>query len=446
MSDRYVVIGGVAAGMSAASRIRKVDPKAEVIVLEKGDHISYSACSMPYYIARPESDVSELVVLSVADAKEKRGIDVRTHHEVTAIHPAQRTVSAVQHPSGREHAFRYDRLVIATGAAPRSMDYPGEELPHVVVLRNLDQGIDIKRRIDSGVKKAVLLGGGYIGLEMCESLRARGADVTLITHRSAPMAHLNSDIVKTIIETLDRNGVTRISGIPVERITETGVRLADRHVDAGLVLIGKGVRPNAAIAESAGIRLGAEGAIGVDSRMETSISGIFAAGDCAESLDRITDKKTFVPLGTVANKHGRVAGLNAAKETARFPGVINSAQLKLFEMELGHTGLTAEAAEDAGFDPVEIHITSSSGAHGYPDRYPIQVCMVGDRKSRRILGAQLIGQKGVAHRVNVLATAIFNGNTVDEFSMFDLAYAPPFAPVWDPVLVAAQVLEKKMGR
>ncbi len=446
MPERYLIIGGVAAGMSAASRIRKADPGADVTVLEKGEHISYSACGMPYYIARPDSDVSELIVLSVAEAKEKRGIDVRTGYEAVAIHPAQRTVTAVQHPSGREHMFRYDRLVIATGAVPRSMDYPGEELPHVAVLRTLEQGVDIKDRIDRGVKQAVLLGGGYIGLEMCESLRSRGVDVTLVTRRSAPMAHLNGEIVKTITETLDRNGVTRVSGIPVERITEKGVRLQDRHVEADLVLVGKGVRPNSALAEVAGIRLGAEGAIGVDSRMETSISGIFAAGDCAESLNRITDRKTFVPLGTVANKHGRVAGLNAAKETARFPGVINSAQLKLFDMELGHTGLTPEEAEEAGFDPVEIHITSSSGAHGYPERYPIQVCMIGDRRSRRILGAQLIGRKGVAHRVNVLATAIFNGNTVDEFSMFDLAYAPPFAPVWDPVLVAAQVLDKKMGR
>lgn len=446
MSDRYVVVGGVAAGMSAASRIKKVDPQAEVTVLEKGKHISYSACGMPYFIARQEADASELIVLSADEAREKRGIDVRIQHEVTGIFPAQRMVTAVQQPSGREHSFQYDRLVIATGAVARSMDYPGEEQSHVVMLRNLDQGIEIKRRVDNGVHKAVLLGGGYIGLEMCECLRARRVDVTLVTSRSAPMAHLNSEIVKTITDTLDENGVHRISEVPVERITETGVRLQDRHLEADMVLVGKGVRPNSALAEAAGIRLGAEGAIGVDSRMETSASGIFAAGDCAESLNRITDRKTFVPLGTVANKHGRVAGLNAAKETARFPGVINSAQLKLFDQELGHTGITAEEAEEAGFDPVEIHITSSSGAHGYPERHPIQVYMVGDRKSRRILGAQMIGRQGVAHRVNVVATAIFNGNTVDEFSMFDLAYAPPFAPVWDPVLVAAQVLEKKMGR
>jgi len=232
----------------------------------------------------------------------------------------------------------------------------------------------------------------------------------------------------------------------VERITEKGVRLTDRLVEADLVLLAKGIRPNGKLAEEAGIRLGVAGAIAVDQRMETSIAGIFAAGDCAESYHRISNKKIYVPLGTVANKHGRVAGLNCARQSARFPGAISSAEFKLFEMEVARTGMTLHEALENGFEAEEIVITASSAAHGYPESVPIQVEMVGDKQSGRLLGAQMIGAAGVAERINIIAVAIFNGNTVDEFSMFDLAYAPPFSPVWDPVLVAANVLKGKLGR
>ncbi|NOY23818.1 MAG: FAD-dependent oxidoreductase [Acidobacteria bacterium] len=447
MTNRYAVIGGVAAGMSAASRIRKVDPESEIVVFEKGEYISYSACSMPYYISNPKTTLGDLIVLSVDDARNKRRIDVRTGHMVTQILPAQRRIKYAKLPSGLEGSYDYDRLVIATGATPYVPPIPGSDRDNVFVLRTLEDGQRIKQMLESGgIKKAAILGAGYVGLEMCESLRKCGVEVTLISARAMPMFGWNEKIVATVIETLNKNGVNLTVNGKVERITDSGVRLNDRLVEADLVLVAKGIRPNGRLAEEAGIHLGVAGAIAVDQRMETSVAGIFAAGDCAESFHRINNKKIYVPLGTVANKHGRVAGLNCARQSARFPGVISSAEFKLFEMEVASTGMTRQVAVENGFDAEEIVITASSAAHGYPESYPIQVAMVGDKSSGRLLGAQMIGQDGVAERINIVAVAIFNGNTVDEFSMFDLAYAPPFAPVWDPVLVAANVLKGKLGK
>ncbi len=445
MQNKYVVIGGVAAGMSAASRIRKADPQASVIVLEQGDHISYSACAMPYFIADPDMPVDELKVLSIEDARNKRKIDVRTRHRAIRIDCGKREAVAVHVDSGNETAFPYDRLVIATGASPVAPGVPGEDLPHVKCLRTLDDGIAIRSMLDSGhVTRSVILGGGFIGLEMCEALRTRNLPVTLVTSRSVPMAGLDNAIVRIIVDTLRENGVEHVADATARGITGKTVQLADRELEADLVVVGKGVRPNAALAEAAGIRLGAAGAIGVDERMETSEAGVYAAGDCAETLHRLMERRAYIPLGTVANKQGRVAGLSAAREVARFPGAISSTQLKLFDMELAHTGLTVEQAQLEGFDPVSIHITAPSAAHGYPERHPIDIVMIADKSTRRILGAQMIGRTGVAHRINIIATAIFNGNRADEFAMFDLAYAPPFAPVWDPVLVAANVLAGKL--
>lgn len=447
MTARYVVIGGVAGGMSAASRIRKVDPGAEVIVFERGEDISYSACSMPYFIANPDGRAEDLIVLTADDARNKRGIDVRTNHVVTRIQPHQRKVEFAKLPSGLEGNITYDRLIIATGARAHIPDIPGADLPHVVVLRSLADGKRIKAHVSSGeVKRAAILGAGYVGLEMCEAFTKLGIETTLISARETPMVGYNENIIKTILQTLENNNVRFVPNAIVERITGKGVHLHDGLIEADLILIAKGISPNAQLAEEAGIRLGVHNAIAVDQRMETSIYGIFAAGDCAESVHRINNKKIYAPLGTVANKHGRVAGLNAAKESSRFPGAISSAEFKLFEMEVARTGMTYGEAYESGFEPAEIHITAPSVAHGYTGGTPIQISMIGDMPSGRLLGAQMIGEKGVAHRINIVAAAIFNGNSVEEFSMFDLAYAPPFSPVWDPVLVAANVLSGKLKR
>ncbi len=445
MSNRYIVIGGIAAGMSAASRIKKVEPGAEVIVFEKGDFISYGACSMPYYISNPEGDYKDLIVLTVDDARNKRGIDVRTKHLVLGISPNEKRVFYKELISGKEKSIDYHKLIIATGASPVKPPIAGVDNENVFSLRTLDDGIKIKNFIaEKKPKKAVIVGAGYIGLEMCESFKESGLEVTVVEMLEKPMPGYNSKIIDSILDTLTENGVKAYFNTTVERIEENKVITTAGEFEADIVLLATGVRPNVALAKEAGIELGVNGAIAVDSKMETSISGIYAAGDCAESIHRITNRKTYVPLGTIANKHGRVAGLNAARELARFPGAIKSAEFKLFDKEVASCGLTLDEALADGFDAVEIAITASSAAHGYKYRYPIHVAMIGDRKTGRLLGCQMIGKTGVAHRINIVATAIFNGNTVKEFSMFDLAYAPPFSPVWDPVLVAANVLSGKL--
>ncbi len=445
MSNKYVVIGGIAAGMSAASRIKKVEPGAEVIVFEKGEFISYGACSMPYYISNPEGDYKDLIVLTVDDARNKRGIDVRTNHLVLGISPNEKRVFYKELISGKEKSIDYDRLVIATGASPVKPPIAGVENDNVFSLRTLNDGIAIKKFIEEKKpEKAVIIGAGYIGLEMAESFKVLGLDITIVEMLEKPMPNYNEKIIDTILKTLEENGVKTYFNTTVERIEENKVITTSGEFEADIVLLATGVKPNSRLAKDAGIELGVNGAIAVDSKMETSISGIYAAGDCAESIHRITNRKTYVPLGTIANKHGRVAGLNAARELARFPGAIKSAEFKLFDKEVASCGLSLKEAVQEGFDPVEISITASSAAHGYKYRYPIQVAMIGDKKTGKILGCQMIGKTGVAHRINIVATAIFNGNTVKEFSMFDLAYAPPFSPVWDPVLIAANVLSGKL--
>ncbi len=445
MSERFVVIGGIAAGMSAASRIKKVKPDSEVIVFEKGEYISYGACSMPYYISNPEGDYRDLIVLSVDDAREKRKIDVRTNHFVLGISPTEKRVFYRELISGKEKSINYDRLVIATGAFPVKPPVGGVDEDYVFSLRTLDDGIKIKEFInEKKPRSAVIIGAGYIGLEMAESFKELGLDVTIVEMLEKPMPDYNEKIISTILQTLKENGVKAFFNARVERIEDNIVYSTAGNFRADIVLLATGIKPSVKLAKDAGIELGENGAIAVDSKMETSVSGIYAAGDCAESIHRLTNRKVYVPLGTVANKHGRIAGLNAARETIRFPGVIKSAEFKLFDREVARCGLTLREAMEEGFDPVEVSITASSSAHGYRHRYPIQIAMIGDRRTGKLLGAQMIGKVGVAHRINIVATAIFNGNTVKEFSMFDLAYAPPFSPVWDPVLIAANVLSGKL--
>ncbi len=445
MNNKYVIIGGVAAGMSAASRIKKIDKSAEVVVFEKGEFISYGACGMPYYISNPDGDYRDLIVLTVEDARNKRGIDVRTNHLVMGISPNEKRVYYKELISGKEKSIAYDRLVIATGASPVKPPIPGVDNDNVFSLRTLKDGIKIKNFIkDRKPKKAVIIGAGYIGLEMAESLKECGIEITLIEMLEKPMPQFNEKIINEILTTLQENGVNTFFSTVVERIDTNKVITDKGEFDADFVLLATGVKPNTQLAKDAGIELGIKGAIAVDSKMETSVSGIYAAGDCAESIHRITNRKIYVPLGTIANKQGRVAGLNAARELVRFPGAIKSAEFKLFDREVASCGLTLKEAIEEGFDPVEITITASSAAHGYKERYPIHIAMIGDRKTGKLLGCQMIGKTGVGHRINIVATAIFNGNTAREFSMFDLAYAPPFSPVWDPVLIAANVLSGKL--
>lgn len=445
MKNKYIVIGGVAAGMSAASRIRKIDKESEITVFEKGNFISYSACSMPYFIGDKNMPLESLLVLTPEVAEKERGIKVKTNCTVVKIWKNKKTIQYIDNLTKKDYELEYDRLVIATGASAIKPPIDGVDNNNVFVLDNLTNGKNIKEYIiNNNVKNASIVGAGLIGLEMCEALRKLNINVNLFEIQENPLKNFHGKIIKIINDKLKENKVNLIYKTVVNKIEKDYLFVDNKKIKTELTLLSTGIKPNSKLAKDAGIELGIKNAISVDSKMETSISGIFAAGDCTESLNTIVNKKVYQPLGTVANKQGRVAGINAAKGFARFKGVLGSFQLKMFDLEIAKTGFNKEELSEYGVECEEIHITAPSTAHGYVERNPIDIIMTCDKRTGKLMGVQMIGKSGVAHRINIVATALYNDMTVEEFSNMDLAYAPPFSPVWDPLLVAANVLKSKV--
>ncbi|MBP7527069.1 MAG: FAD-dependent oxidoreductase [Syntrophorhabdaceae bacterium] len=471
--ERLVVIGGVAAGMSAASSFKRLKPEAEAVVLEKDHFISYGACSLPYYISDDVKDVNMLLSLTPKAATEERGITVLTRHEAMAIDPSKKTVTARNLDYGEEIIFPYDRLVMATGGLPVRPPLPGIDLDHVFTLRTLDDGIQIKKFIDQwtsfepcvgpqcvyvnpfGTQKrpmrAVVVGGGYIGMEMCESLRKRGLEVTVFEKMDRVLGNMDISITAIVEEKIAAEGVALMKGVSVEGFESDGGTLSrvitDKGAfDADMVLLVIGARPNTGLAVAAGMELGAAGAIKVDEYLRTSIPDVYAAGDCAEATQLVTGKKVYIPLGTTANKQGRLAGENAAGMNNAFEGIVGTAVTKIFDLEVARTGLAPLEAQREGIDHFVSTITGRSRSSAYPEGKPITVTYVVERGSGRLLGAQMAGAEGVAHRIDTLAAGLYNRMTIADIARLDLAYAPPFATVWDPILVAANVALKTLQR
>jgi len=449
MAEKYVIIGGDAAGMSAASKIRRLKPEAEMLVFEKGDHISFAACGIPYWLGGVIQDGSKLQVLTPAIAREKRNIDVRTQHEVLSIDRKKKQVLVKDLNAGESFPVHYDKLLIATGARAKKPDIPGLELSGVFTLRNLADGQRIKAYLDAhNPKHATVIGAGYIGLEMAENFRHLGMDVVLIGAGDQIVRQFDKDVLETVEMHLDEKGVdlrlnTRVSGIE-KRADNLLVRTDRGTVETGLVIVSKGILPNAEIAGEAGIALGDSGAILTDAHMRTSDADIFAAGDCVEHTHLVTGASTWIPLATSANRGGRVAGENMAGEFTTFPGILGTAVVKVFDYTLASTGLSEkEAMELYGAGAVSGSIiTAGSRAHYYPGSTPVTVKLVVDKQSQRLLGAQMISKADISKRMDVLATAITAKMTVDDIAMLDLTYAPPYAPVYDPIHIAANVANK----
>lgn len=442
----FLVIGGDAAGMSAASRARRNQPDMNVTVLEQTTDVSYSACGMPYNIADPERAIDDLVVRQAQVFRDKQGINLLTGCRAEAIDPVARTVQAVDH-TGKERVFNYDKLLIATGASPIMPPIEGIDLEGVLPLKRLSDGRKIKDFIQQNrVQSAILVGMGYIGLEMSESLKELGIDVTGVTRGF--MGNYDEEIADVVGQTLAAHNVSLYAEHAVEKIERSGAGLAvtcgGKTLEADMVLMGVGVRPNSRIAADAGIALGAKNAISVNRRTETSVSGIFSAGDCADAYHVVTGEKVWVPLALYANRGGWTAADNICGKDSEIQGIAGSAVFKVFELEVGRTGLSLKEAEAAGFDPAAVTIEARSRAHAHPGATSIWVHMVGDRKSGRLLGAQMVGKEGVAHRIKAPTVALHAQMTVHDFSQTDLAYAPPFSPVWDPMLTAANQLIKKL--
>jgi NADPH-dependent 2,4-dienoyl-CoA reductase/sulfur reductase-like enzyme len=446
LTERLIVIGGDAAGMSAAAqaRRRRGPEDLEVVAFERGHYTSYSACGIPYFVGEVVDAVDDLVVRTPLQFRDNYSIDVRIRQEVTAIDLEKGAVQVHDLEKGTEGWEGYDALMIATGAAPIRPDWPGSDGRGLFGVQVLDDGVAIRKAVEErDPHRAVVVGGGYVGLEMTEAFVKRGMDVALVEMAAQPMSTLDPDMGALITDAVRDLGVDvyleeQVDGFETSDGHIRAVVTNHRTLPADIVVLGLGVTPNVALGSEAGIPTGPSGAICVDRRMRAQADGVWSAGDCAEKFHLVSRRPVVVPLGTHANKEGRVAGINIGGGYETFPGVIGTAASKVCEMEVARTGLKEDEAVAAGFEPLAVVVDSSTRASYYPGAASIKTKLIVERVTGRLLGAQIIGREGAAKRIDVLATALWNEMTVGDMLNMDLSYAPPFSPVWDAVLIAAR--------
>jgi NADPH-dependent 2,4-dienoyl-CoA reductase/sulfur reductase-like enzyme len=444
MGTRLLVVGGDAAGMSAAMQVRRLTSDLEIVAIERGRWTSYSACGIPYLAGGSVGAVDELVARTPDDLRAAR-IDVRTGHEVVAIDLDARRAEVHNLTHGRTFQLGFDLLHLATGARPLRPDIDGIDSPHVHGVQTLDDASrlleDAKRRRPASV---VVIGGGYIGLEMAEAFHSRGASVAVVERGPEILSRLDSEIGALVAGAMRSMGIDVRTGQTVTAVGDTAVSTVGGDIAADLVILGYGVTPNSELGAGAGIETGVRGALVVDRRQKTSADGVWAAGDCCQSLHRVTGRPVYQPLGTVANRQGRVAGINMSGGYATFPGVLGTAVTRICHLEVGRTGLGEADARDAGFETAVTTVESSTAAGYLPESRPTTVKMLAELGTGRLLGVQSVGGPGSAKRVDVAAAAIAGGLTVEDLVGLDLSYAPPFSPVWDPLQVAARTLLPKL--
>jgi NADPH-dependent 2,4-dienoyl-CoA reductase/sulfur reductase-like enzyme len=426
--------------MAAAMQVRRRQPYMEIVALEKGAWTSYAACGIPYLVAGDVGDLDDLVARSPEAFRDQHRIDVRLHHEVVGIDASARTLEVRDHARQRNLSLGFDLLHVATGSRPTRPDLPGIELDLVRGVQTLD---DAKALLDharvSSCRSVVVVGGGYIGLEMAEAFVRWGAQVTLVEGGDQLMRTLDADMAQKLLQPMAAMGIDVRLATPVAGFEPGRVLLDDGSwIGADLVVLGLGVTPNGELAGAAGARTGARGALVVDRRQRTTLDGVYAAGDCCESRHLVSGRSVHVALGTVANKQGRVAGINLGGGYATFPGVVGTAITKVCATEVSRTGLTEAEATREGFAYHPVTIRSTTTAGYLPEAQHLTVKVVAERRSGRLLGAQIVGGPGSAKRIDVFATALHARMTVEEMTHLDLGYAPPFSPLWDSVLIAAR--------
>ena len=440
---RIIIIGGSDAGISAALRIRELDRAVEVTVILADDYPNWSICGLPYFLGGETPDWRNL-----AHRTDFPGITVLRRHRAERIEPATHTVRVLG-PEGEERLFPYDRLIVATGAVPIRPELPGLELPGVHVLHTMQHALEVQSILDGEPppRSALVVGAGYIGLEMAEALVHRGLSVTVASRSDPVFPSVDAAFGQAVAEELERHGVRVAAGTTLESLQRDGSckGLVARgtggfEVRPDLVLVAAGVQPDTRLAAAAGTELGTRGALRVDRSMRTSVPGVLAAGDCAETWHRLLERNTYMPLGTTAHKQGRVAGETALGGQRLFAGSVGTQVVKLFDLALARTGLLEGEAAEAGFDPATAETAVWDHKAYYPGARRLRVRITGDRKTGHLLGAQMLGswQSEVAKRIDVFAAALFHGMRVEDISDLDLSYAPPFSSPWDPVQMAAQ--------
>ncbi len=450
MPKRILVIGGLAAGPSAASKAKRTNPHADVVLFEQGEHVSYGICEIPYYIG---GDVGseKLVANTPRQLREKKGIEVRTLHRVEEILPTKKRIVVRDLKLGRTNEESFDKLIIAMGSRAQMLNVNGSEARNVFTVKSLEDGFRINRYIDEEKpKRAMIIGGGYIGMEMAEALRARGLEVAIVHNSSLPMNGLERETRERVREELEAHEVQYTGPAATEGfVVDSSLRATHVVTNRGtfeidIVIIAVGVIPNSEVARNASIRVGTSGGILTDQRQQTNFDDIYAAGDCCEVKNLINNKSMFIPLATIASKQGWVAGENAAGGKAVFRGAIRAIAVRVFSLEVARIGLSVEESVSSGFDVVTETVTAPSKVTMMPGSQKVSITTIADRRSKRLLGVNMWGKEGVVLRANTFAVAIQHRITVDEMRQWDLAYSPPFTPLWDPVLVAANALGKKL--
>ncbi|WP_338761256.1 FAD-dependent oxidoreductase [Nocardia vulneris] len=447
MTERLVVIGGDAAGMSAASQARRLRSarELEIVVFERGRFTSFSACGIPYWVGGDVLHRDDLIARTPEEHR-SRDIDLRLRTEVVELDLAGRRVRARALDSGDESWTDYDKLVLATGARPIRPPLPGIDAAGVHGVQTLDDGQALIDTLETTTgKRAVVVGAGYIGVEMAEALIRRGYDVTMLHRGPEPMATMDPDMGALVREAMCGMGITVVSKAEVTEVrTDEHGRaravVADgAEYPADVVVLGIGVRPDTELARAAGLPLGAHGGLLTDLAMRVrGHENIWAGGDCVEVLDLVSGRERHIALGTHANKHGQIIGAGIGGGYATFPGVVGTAVSKVCDLEVARTGLREKDAQAAGLQFVTVTIESTSRAGYYPDAAAMTVKLLAERHTGRLLGVQIVGREGAGKRVDIAAVALTAQMTVEQMTALDLGYAPPFSPVWDPVLVAAR--------
>jgi NADPH-dependent 2,4-dienoyl-CoA reductase/sulfur reductase-like enzyme/rhodanese-related sulfurtransferase len=457
-AKKIVIVGGVAAGAKAAAKARRLDQEADITIIEKGRYISYAGCGLPYYISgvvKEKNDLMSTPVGVLRDPeffKKVKNLKVLNRHEAMSIDRQKKEVEVKNLDDGSVFKIPYDKLILATGSYPFTPQIPGIELEGVYYLQCIEDADVIKGELEvSKAKDAVVVGGGLISLESTESLVEAGCRVTVVEVLPQILNFLDEEMALLVQQHLESKGVRVITGEKVVSVEGKDGRahevVTENHrLRADFVIVAAGVKPRVELATGCGLEIGTTGAIAVDEHLATSDPDIYAVGDCTENHCLIcTDASvTYTPLGSTANKHGRVAAINACGGNETFNGIVKTGILKAFDMNVGRTGLSEREAKQQGFDTITVITAGPDKAHFYPTRKPIIIKLVGDRKSGRLLGAQIVGPGAVDKRIDVVATALTFGAKVKDISNLDLAYAPPFSPAMDNIIDAANSLRNKM--